>query len=111
MSILQSYYRQMRHAAFQPQGLYDESSPSAELELSDIVLGSRSRAELACILEEFGNRPLTQRNYVELQRELRAAELMPDQLFGIGEEQQRRGNIYMSRIVQSWQKMTSRGRL
>jgi hypothetical protein len=113
-----SYYQEMRRLQSQHVATANSALRTTEEydALSDdglFILSERRRMELACILEEFKNRPLNQRNYMELQRELRAAELMPEQLFGhlSGLEAQVRNNHYMSRIVQSWQRMNSRGKL
>lgn len=76
------------------------------------AMSERRLTELACIIEEFRTRPLTQQNYLALQRELNAAELMPEQLFCSreDEEAQRLGNRYMSYIVQSWEHLQRRGK-
>ncbi len=116
MSIFSSYYRQMREhkaqqvAAARPCEFADTFISLLESDL--YLLSGRKRRELACIMEEFRTRPLTQKNYLALQRELTAAELMPEQVFcyDLGDDQKKRGDHYMSYIVQSWQKM-ARGKI
>ena len=78
-----------------------------------LVLSERRKQELLGILEDFKNLPLTQKNYLELQYELKAAGLLPEQIFANQHHGDRDGqnNHYMSYIVQSWQKMASRGKL
>ena len=77
------------------------------------MLGSIGRRLLTYILEDYRGVPLSQKSYASLKHELKLAGLLPEQVF-VGqstEDSLRRDNHYMSRIVQSWQKMTARNKI
>ena len=77
------------------------------------MLSEQNRRQLAYILEEHRYVPMSQKTYASLKYELQQAGLMPEQVFcgENSEDSVRRDNHYMSRIVQSWQKMSGRGKI